>query len=195
MDPNYRTPVTEEFNGGYTWALNSKSVIEAEYVHVLSLHENKTINVDPNIPVDPSNITTLDRTGAPGGFFRPLDAAFNAAGVPLLGSVRDESSIGRSRYDGMNLSTASGGSTGLTLRLITPLPARSGMTKTVVLSATILATRRTRWDRMSLDRRLMTSGTISPSQPQLTCLGDWKSLRSFRSARRGPITPSPATIC
>jgi outer membrane receptor protein involved in Fe transport len=96
IDPNYRTPVTEEFNGGYTWALNSKSVFEAEYVHVLSLHENKTINVDANTPIDPSNISL--------GFFHPLDAAFTAAGVPLLSSVRDEQSIGRSRYDGMNLS-------------------------------------------------------------------------------------------
>lgn len=104
MDPNYRTPVTEEFNGGYTWAITDKSVIEAEYVHVLSLHENKTVNVDPNIPVDPNNITTLTRTGAPGGFFRPLDAAFTAAGVPKLGSVRDEMSIGRSRYDALNFS-------------------------------------------------------------------------------------------
>jgi hypothetical protein len=104
MDPNYRTPVTEEFNGGYTWAINSKSVFEAEYVHVLGLHENKTINLDPNIPVTPNNITTLSRTGAPGGFFRPLDAAFIAAGVPVLGSVRDETSSGRSRYDGMNIS-------------------------------------------------------------------------------------------
>jgi carboxypeptidase family protein/TonB-dependent receptor-like protein len=104
MDPNYRTPVTEEWNGGYTWAINSKSVFEAEYVHVLSLHENKTINVDPNIPVDPNNITTITRSGVAGGFFRPLDAAFKAAGVPVLGSVRDETSIGRSRYDGMNLS-------------------------------------------------------------------------------------------
>jgi len=96
MDPNYRTPVTEEFNGGYTWAINSKSVFEAEYVHVLSLHENKTINVDANTPIDPSNISL--------GFFHPLDAAFTDAGVPLLGSVRDEQSIGRSRYDGLNLS-------------------------------------------------------------------------------------------
>jgi hypothetical protein len=103
MDPNYRTPVTEEFNGGYTWAINSKSAFEAEYVHVLSLHENKTINLDPNIPVDPNNITTLSRTGVAGGFFRPLDAAFAAATQPVLGSVRDETSIGRSRYDGMNL--------------------------------------------------------------------------------------------
>ncbi|HLW54281.1 MAG TPA: TonB-dependent receptor [Candidatus Angelobacter sp.] len=104
MDPNYRTPVTEEFNGGYTWGLSKSSVLEVEYVHVLSLHENKTINVDPNIPVTPNNITTLSRTGLPGGFFRPLDAAFTAAGQPVLASVRDEASIGRSRYDAMNIS-------------------------------------------------------------------------------------------
>jgi hypothetical protein len=104
MDPNYRTPVTEQWNGGYTWAINNKTVFEAEYVHVLSLHENKTVNLDPNIPVTPNNITTLSRTNAPGGFFRPLDAAFKAAGVPVLGSVRDETAGGRSRYDGMNLS-------------------------------------------------------------------------------------------
>ncbi len=104
MDPNYRTPVTEEFNGGYTWSITSKSVIEAEYVHVLSLHENKTINLDPNIPVNANNITTVSRTGLPGGFFRPLDAAFKAAGVLGLGSVRDETAGGRSRYDGMNIS-------------------------------------------------------------------------------------------
>jgi hypothetical protein len=96
MDPNYRTPVTEEFNGGYTWQLSSKSVIEAEYVHVLSLHENKTINWDHNTPIDPNNIAL--------GFFKPLSAAFAAAGVPVLGSVRDEMSIGRSRYDGLNIS-------------------------------------------------------------------------------------------
>jgi hypothetical protein len=115
MDPNYRNPVTEEWNGGYTWSLTSKSVIEAEYVHVLSLHENKTINVDPRIPINPANITTRSvtenaTTGVPVcsttscGFFRPLDAAFLAAGVPLLGSVRNDESIGRSRYDGMNIS-------------------------------------------------------------------------------------------
>jgi len=104
MDPKYRNPVTEEWNGGYTWSITSKSVIEAEYVHVLSLHENKTINVDPRIPVTPNNITTLSRNGQPGGFYRPLDAAFASAGVPALGSVRNEEAIGRSRYDGMNIS-------------------------------------------------------------------------------------------
>lgn len=115
MDPNYRNPVTEEWNGGYTWSITSQAVIEAEYVHVLSLHENKTINLDPRIPINPANITTTSvtedkATSAPVcspsscGFYFPLDAAFQAAGVPVLGSVRDEKSIGRSRYDGMNIS-------------------------------------------------------------------------------------------
>jgi len=113
MDPNYRNPITEEFNGGYTWQLTSKSVFEAEYVHVLGLHENKTINLDPRIPVNPANIQTRsvtedaqkNPTCTPQcGFFLPLDHAFNAAGVPVLGSVRDETSGGRSRYDAMNIS-------------------------------------------------------------------------------------------
>ena len=104
MDPNYRTPVTEEFNGGYSWALSSKSVFEVDYVHVLSLHENKTINLDPVIPVDPNNITTTKKTGVAGGFFQPLDKAFASAGAPRLGSLRDETSGGRSRYDGLNFS-------------------------------------------------------------------------------------------
>ncbi len=104
MDPNYRNPVSEEFNGGYSWSVSPKAVVEVEYVHVLGLHENKTVNIDPNIPVTPGNITTLSRTGQPGGFFRPLDAAFKAAGQPVLGSVRDEQSINRNRYDGLNFS-------------------------------------------------------------------------------------------
>jgi len=92
MDPNYRNPVTEEFNIGYSWSLNPNSVIEAEYTHVLGLHENKTMNIDQKLPVDGTCC------------FRPLDPAFAASTQPELASVRDEQSIGRSHYDGMNLS-------------------------------------------------------------------------------------------
>ena len=92
MDPNYRNPVSEEFNIGYTWAVSPNSVIEAEYTHVLSLHENKTVNIDQKIPMNGACCT------------RPLDAAFAASGQPLLGSVRDEQSVGRSHYDGVNFS-------------------------------------------------------------------------------------------
>jgi Carboxypeptidase regulatory-like domain/TonB dependent receptor len=94
MDPNYRNPMTEEFNGGYSLAMNANTVIEVEYTHVLGLHENKTINIDQKVPVNGSCCT------------RPLHAAFAASNPPLpeLGSVRDEQSIGRSHYDGVNFS-------------------------------------------------------------------------------------------
>lgn len=89
MDPLYRNPMTEEENIGYSWQLSNSSVIEAEYVHVLGLHLNKTININPQLPPTKNRL---------------LDGAFAAAGLPVLGSVRDEQSIGRSRYDGLNVS-------------------------------------------------------------------------------------------
>jgi len=91
IDPNYQNPETEEANIGYSWALSNNSVLEVEYTHVLGLHENKTMNIDQKVPVN-------------GVFTRPLDAAFAASTQPSLASVRDEQSIGRSRYDGMNVS-------------------------------------------------------------------------------------------
>ncbi len=90
MDPSYRNPLSEQFNIGYQWALNTSSVVEVDYVHVLGLHENKTVNVNPT---DPNN-----------GGARPLTDDFTAAGVPVLGSVRVEESVNRSRYDGVNFS-------------------------------------------------------------------------------------------
>jgi len=92
IDPDYRNPVTEEFNIGYSWALNANSVVEAEYTHVLSLHENRTINFDQRVPVNGACCTA------------PLDQAFLDAGLPRLATVRDEQSIGRSHYDGINFS-------------------------------------------------------------------------------------------
>lgn len=98
IDPNYRNPVTEEFNVGWAHSINDSSSIEADYVHVLGLHENKTRLINPKLPLVDSKGNT-DYTQS----YRPLTAAFQAAGVPVLGSVRDESSIGRSRYDGLSV--------------------------------------------------------------------------------------------
>jgi hypothetical protein len=92
MDPNYRNPVTEEFNIGYSWSPVRNSVVEAEYTHVLSLHENRTMNIDQRIPMNGACCT------------RPLDPYFANSTLPQLASVRDEQSIGRSHYDGVNLS-------------------------------------------------------------------------------------------
>ena len=104
MDPNYRTPVTEEFNGGYTWAINTKTAFEAEYVHVLSLHENKTINLDPEHPGHSQQHHHPQQNRCSRRLLPSTGCCVYAAGVPVLGSVRDETSGGRSRYDGMNLS-------------------------------------------------------------------------------------------
>lgn len=109
IDPNYRNPVSEEFNIGYSWALNNSSVVEAEYTHVLGLHENKTINIDQKVWdgtfVDANgNPVAAGTAGAAPHMIRPLSAAFAAANQPVLASVRDEQSVNRSRYDGINFS-------------------------------------------------------------------------------------------
>ncbi len=92
MDPHYRNPITEEFNVGYTWAVNPNTAVEAEYTHVLGFHTNKTMNIDQRIPID-------------GVLTRPLDPAFEAnPDIPQLASVRNEEAIGREHYDGLNFS-------------------------------------------------------------------------------------------
>jgi hypothetical protein len=93
MDPNYRNPETLEFNGGYSWSLNPNTVVEAEYTHVLGLHENKTINIDQRVPVG-----GVCCTAPLNGLFAPGTTSAQFA------SVRNEESIGRSHYDGMNIS-------------------------------------------------------------------------------------------
>jgi hypothetical protein len=97
MDPAYRNPYTQQWNIGYSWQLNNYSVVEVDYVHVLALHESKTLNINPTrrlfLDANGNEITS-----------RPLDAAFAAAGLPVLGRIDDEASVGRSRYDGLNIS-------------------------------------------------------------------------------------------
>ncbi len=89
IDPKYRNPYTEQYNIGYTHSFNDANVVELEYTHVLSLHESKSVQINPKSPTSPGRLLT---------------SAFTAAGVPVLGSLTDFASIGRSRYDGLNLS-------------------------------------------------------------------------------------------
>jgi len=89
MDPFYHNPYTEQFNVGYSFELDSANVIEVDYIHSLGLRESKTLDINPKLP-------------ALGGA-RPLNPAFNAVGLPSLGRVDVESSVGRSRYDGFDI--------------------------------------------------------------------------------------------
>lgn len=88
IDPKYRNPYSEQSNIGYTFALNDSNAIEADYTHVLSLHESKSVQLNPKSP---------NYSG------RLLDNAFRAAGQPVLGSITDFSSVGRSHYDGLSV--------------------------------------------------------------------------------------------
>ena len=94
MDPDYKNPYTQQWNIGYAWQLNSYSALEFDYVHVLGLRESKTLNINPQRRL-------LNEAF---GSTRPLDAAFAAAGQPVLGRIDLEASVGRSRYDGFNVS-------------------------------------------------------------------------------------------
>jgi len=87
MDPDYKNPYTQQWNVGYALQLTPGSAVEVDYVHVLSLRESKTIDINPTR-----------------GGVRPLTAAFLAAGRPALGRIDLESPVGRSRYDGLNIS-------------------------------------------------------------------------------------------
>jgi len=89
IDPRYRNPFTEQENIGYSWAINDANAIEADYTHVLGLHEDKSVQLNPKSP---------NFSG------RLYDNAFIAAGQPVLGSILDYSPIGRSRYDGLSVS-------------------------------------------------------------------------------------------
>lgn len=97
MDPDYQNPFTQQWNFGYAWQLNSYSVLEFEYTHILGLHESKTVNINP------TRAMFLNSAGAE-ITSRPLTAALTAAHQPILGRIDLEQSSGRSRYDGMNIS-------------------------------------------------------------------------------------------
>ena len=86
VDPNYRNPVSEQFNFGYSWSVTPDSVIEADYVHVLGLHDMKNVVINPKI-----------------NGVRFTDALTVAAGQVQIGRITDARSIQRDRYDGLNL--------------------------------------------------------------------------------------------
>lgn len=90
VDPNFQNPYNHQWNVGYAWQIDAGSVVEVEVVKVLGLREAKRQNINYTRP-------ELANT-------RPLSAAFDAAGLPRLNQIIVESSIGRSRYDALNVS-------------------------------------------------------------------------------------------
>ncbi len=89
IDPHYAPPYNQQWNIGYAFQLNPNNVVEVEYVHTLGLRESKTFTINER---------------RPGVATRTLEAQLRAAGQPVLGRIEVEQSVGRSRYDGLNVS-------------------------------------------------------------------------------------------
>ncbi|HUY95113.1 MAG TPA: carboxypeptidase regulatory-like domain-containing protein [Terracidiphilus sp.] len=89
VDPNYRNPVSEQWNLGYTWGIDPADAIMIDYVHSLGLHESQYVNINPIIDV--------------GSGARKFDAAFQGANVTPLGPITTAESTGRSRYDSLSI--------------------------------------------------------------------------------------------
>lgn len=94
MDPGFRNPYTQQVNFGVQYAVSNHGVVEVEYVQARGVHEDKTVNINP--------------TEYFNGGVRPFSAAFAAAGVPVLGRFGVEKSMGRSYYDGLDISYRQG---------------------------------------------------------------------------------------
>jgi hypothetical protein len=94
MDPGFRNPYTQQVNFGVQYAVSNHGVVEVEYVQARGIHEDKTVNINP--------------TEYFNGGVRPFSAAFTAAGVPVLGRFGVEKSMGRSYYDGLDISYRQG---------------------------------------------------------------------------------------
>ncbi len=180
MDPNYRNPVTEEFNLGYTWAVNQNTAVEAEYTHVLGLHGNRTINVDQRIPVDGACCT------------RPLDAALRSIvhcrsrSRPVFVSNR------RSAVSTMTASTsASAIACGIAVATCTrtiPWPGPMAMGPAAVRSATTPSWQQHRLRAGSGVRHPTMSATTLPWPVSSICPRVLRSRRFCSMARRDLLT-------
>ncbi|HKX31400.1 MAG TPA: TonB-dependent receptor, partial [Blastocatellia bacterium] len=101
MHPDSEMPYTQQWNVGYSRQLGRDYAIEVDYVHILGLHEFFRHRLNPRVPGN----TVIDITGTPVTNARLLAADFVRAGLPAnrLADVVSEESIGRSRYDGLNI--------------------------------------------------------------------------------------------
>jgi hypothetical protein len=101
LSPDNVMPYTQQWNIGYSRQLSRDYAVEVDYVHILGLHEYLRHRLNPFVPGN--TVTSL--SGQPVTNARLLAADFVRAGLPhnRLADVVSEESIGRSRYDGLNI--------------------------------------------------------------------------------------------
>jgi hypothetical protein len=88
VDPNYVSPMAQQWNVGFSHEFLKDFVLEADYNHVLNLKESRRVRLNYKV-----------------NGVRRLTSAFRAAGIDptTWGEWYQESSVNRSRYDGLNI--------------------------------------------------------------------------------------------
>lgn len=101
INPDNVMPYTQQWNVGYSRQLGRDYAVEVDYIHILGLHEYLRHRLNPQVPGN----TVINIDGRPVTNARLLAADFVRAGLPAnrLADVIAEESIGRSRYDGLNI--------------------------------------------------------------------------------------------
>jgi carboxypeptidase family protein len=101
MNPDDEMPYTQQWNVGYSRQLGRDYVLDVDYIHILGLHEYVRHRLNPQVPGN----TVVNIDGTTVNNARLLAADFVRAGLPAnrLADVVSEESIGRSRYDGLNI--------------------------------------------------------------------------------------------
>ena len=92
IDQNYRSPMAQQSNIGFSQQFLKDFVLEVDYTQTLNTNESRRIRANPKIVVGSANP-------------RLLESAFTAAGLPAnrLADIIVDSSVNRSRYDGLNI--------------------------------------------------------------------------------------------
>jgi len=101
MSPDAVQPYTQQWNVGYSRQLSNDYALEIDYIHVLGVHEFIRRRLNPRVPGN--TVTNIDGKTVTNA--RLLAADFLKAGLDAnrLSDIVAEFSIGRSRYDGLNI--------------------------------------------------------------------------------------------
>ena len=109
IDPDFRSPYSQQFNVGFAKELGTNMALEFDYIHILGLHEFTQIDANPRIgPIQ--NPPANRESPTPPRLLSPLFDAHAAEMIAAFGQVRPFTGIrvaqsdGRSRYDAFTVS-------------------------------------------------------------------------------------------
>ncbi|MBL8151346.1 MAG: TonB-dependent receptor, partial [Blastocatellia bacterium] len=97
IDPNIRTPYTQQASINFQYEFKPGYIFDTNYIHILGLHQFVNVELNPRAGVLDPNYVVGQTTP------RILNAAFAAAGIGPFSRFRMASSINRSRYDGFTV--------------------------------------------------------------------------------------------